>query len=157
MPGLARRPLRETTDIDGGATVFLADRVAVIVNAGTVVASKKLTIGLFCDHDKKAAINFGDFDFAACTIGSSAGSVSENLVDAGSDATDAAATDIDLEAEASVPAGGALVTLYCQAEFTNTRYIDAGATLTATKTAATVVQVPDNTAISDTGGMPTTW
>ncbi len=43
------------TDIDGGATVFLADRVAGIVNAGTMVASKKVTIGLFCDHDKNAA------------------------------------------------------------------------------------------------------
>jgi hypothetical protein len=214
------------TDIDGGATVFLSDRVAGIVNAGTVVASKKVTIGLFCDHDRNAAtanqfyidpgatitaveggpiqapgmtvskpkvvearttantplgensygavtsvtlpkgkwalkangsaVNFGDFDFASCTIGSSAGSVSENFVNAGSDATDAAATDIDLEAEASVPAGGASVTLYCQAEFTNGTYIDAGATLTATKTAATVVQVPESTAISDTGGTATT-
>ena len=48
------------------------------------------------------------------------------------------------------------MTLYCEAEFTNSTYIDAGATLTATKTAATVVQVPENTAISDTGGAPTT-
>jgi hypothetical protein len=214
------------TDIDGGATVFLADRVAGIVNAGTVVASKKVTIGLFCDHDKNAAtanqfyidpgatiraveggpiqapgstvpkpkvveartttntplvenslgavtsvalpkgkwalkangsaVNFGDFDFAACTISSSAGTVSENFVDAGNDGTDAAATNIDLEAEASVPAGGAVETLYCEAEFTSNTYIDAGATLTASKTAATVVQVPENTAISDTGGTPTT-
>ena len=138
------------TDIDGGATVFLADRVAGIVNAGTVVASKKVTIGLLCDHDKNtatanqfyvdpgatitaveggpiqapgttvskpkvveartttntplgensygavtsvtlpkgkwalkangSAVNFGDFDFAACTISPSAGTVSENFV-----------------------------------------------------------------------------
>ena len=214
------------TDIDGGATVFLADRVAGIVNAGTVVASKKVTIGLFCDHDKNAhatnqfyidsgatitaveggpieapglsaskpkvvearttsttplsdssygavtsvtlskgkwalkgngsAINFGDFDYAHCYMSSSAGSVSLNVVEAGNESADAAATDIDLEAEASVPAGGATATLYCKSEFTNGVYIDAGATLTATKTAATVVQIPENMVISDTGGMPTT-
>ncbi len=125
-------------------------------NSFGAVISITLPKGKWALKANGSAVNFGDFDFAACTIDSSAASVSENFVDAGSDATDAAATDIDLEAEASVPAGGASVTLYCEAEFTNSTYIDAGATLTATKTAATVVQVPENTAISDTGGTPTT-
>ncbi len=214
-----------STTIDGGATVFLANRVAGIVNAGTVVTTKKSTIGLFCEHDKNAAtanqfyidpgatitaveggpiegpgssvpkptvvearstantplaenslvpvtsvtlskgkwalktngsgVNFSDFDFVACTMGTSAGSVSDNFADAGTDGTDAAAADLDLEAKASVPVSGATVTLYCESEFSTTPYIDAGATLTATKTAATVVAFSPM-AISDTGGALTT-
>jgi hypothetical protein len=214
-----------STLIDGGATVFLANRVAGIVNAGTVLTSKKSTIGLFCEHDKNAAtpnqfyidpgatitaveggpiegpgasvskptvvqarsttntplsenslvpvtsvtlpkgkwtlkangsaVNFSDFDFVACTMGSSAGSISDNFADAGTDGTDAAAAGIDLEAKASAPAGGAVVTLYCESEFSNTPYIDAGATLTAQKTAATAVSFSPM-AISDTGGALTT-
>jgi hypothetical protein len=215
----------DSTTIDGGATVFLANRVANIVNAGTVVTSKKSTMALFCEHDKSAAIanqfyidpgatitaveggpiegpgssvskptvveerstastplsenslapvtsvtlpkgkwvlkangsgvNFSDFDFVACTMGTSAGSVSANFADAGTDGTDAAAADLDLEAKASVPAGGATVTLYCESEYSTSPYIDAGATLTATKTAATAVAFSPM-AISDTGGTLTT-
>lgn len=215
----------DATAIDGGATVFLANRVANIVNAGTVVTTEKSTIALFCDHDKNAAtanqfyidpgatitavqggpikapgvsasqptvvegrstastplaensftpvttikvpqgkwavhangsgVNFSDFDWAYCVVSTSSGSVSDNYTEAGTDGTDAAAADLDLEAKATVPASGATLTLNCESDFSTTPYIDAGATLIATKTAATVVDVPQ-VEISDTGGTLTT-
>jgi hypothetical protein len=216
----------DTTDIDGGATIFLANRVADIVNAGTVVNTKKATIALFCDHDKNAAssnqfyidpgatitaveggpiegpgqslskptvvearstantplnentfgpvtsvilpkgnwalqgngsdVNFGDFDFGACEIDTTAGSIDDNnWGEAGTDGTDAAAADIDVLATAKIPAGGATVNFDCESEFTSSTYIDAGATLTATKTAATDIDLP-GVAISDSGGTLTT-
>ena len=213
------------TDIDGGATVFLADRVANIVNAGTVVNTAKATIALFCDHDKNSTasnqfyvdagttliaveggpiegpgttvakptvvesrstattpltesdlaavtsvtlpkgnwalqgngsdVNFGGFDYGACVIESTAGTVSENIGEAGSDGADAAATDLDVDATVKVPARGATVSFDCEPASSDGTYMDAGATLTATKTAATEVEIP-NVALSDTGGALTT-
>lgn len=215
----------DATAIDGGATVFLANRVANIVNSGTVVTTKKSTIALFCEHDKNAAtanqfyidpgatitavqggpieapgvtasqptvvegrstantplaentftpvttvtlpkgkwavhangsgVNFSDFDWAYCVVDTSAGSVSDNYSEAGTEGTDAAAAEIDLEAKVTVPTGGATVTLNCDSDFSTSPYIDAGATLIATKTGATVVAVPQ-VEISDTGGTLTT-
>jgi hypothetical protein len=213
------------TAIDGGATVFLANRVANVVNAGTVVATKKTTITLLCEHDKNAAtanqfyidpgatitaveggpikapgisasqptvvegrstastplaentftpvttikvpqgkwevhangsgVNFSDFDWAYCVVDTSAGSISDNYTEAGTEGTDAAAADLDLEAKVTAPASGATLTLNCDSDFSTTPYIDAGATLIATKTASTVVAVPQ-VEISDTGGTLTT-
>jgi hypothetical protein len=213
------------TAIDGGATVFLANRVANVVNAGTVVATKKTTITLLCEHDKNAAtanqfyidpgatitaveggpikapgisasqptvvegrstastplaentftpvttikvpqgkwevhangsgVNFSDFDLAYCVVDTSAGSISDNYTEAGTEGTDAAAADLDLEAKVTAPASGATLTLNCDSDFSTTPYIDAGATLIATKTASTVVAVPQ-VEISDTGGTLTT-
>ena len=41
--------------IDGGATVYLANRVAGIVNAAAIDLNSSATVGLFCDHDHAAA------------------------------------------------------------------------------------------------------
>ena len=41
--------------IDGGATVYLADRVAGLVDIGTVVSTTSITVETVCDHDSSAS------------------------------------------------------------------------------------------------------
>lgn len=196
--------------MDGGATVFLANRVAGIANAGTLAPTAPVTVALLCGHDHTAAagqfyldpgatitavrggpivgpglsgtkptvvqsrsttslslsqvstrtiaqiklaagtwslngivtaVNFGDFDWAACSFTSTSGSLVDSFREVGTNGTDAAAANVDLEGSATVPAGGATVRLSCSSAFTSGVYVDPGASITATRTAATIAPI----------------
>lgn len=87
--------------------------------------------------------DFSAFDWVSCRVGGGTGvKMSSNFASAGTNQTDAISTGLDVEAVATVTSTTGTVALQCAADFSTTTSIDSGATITATKTATGVDQVP---------------
>jgi hypothetical protein len=104
------------------------------------VAAESLPTGTWAITANGSAVDFSSQDFVACSLGVSAGSITVSYPQAGTGGDDAVVTDLDAEAVATIPAGGGQVTLYCATAFDASTYMDAGATITATKVAPTAVK-----------------
>jgi hypothetical protein len=216
--------------IDGGATTYLANRVAGLTNVGTLtVSSDSETVAVVCGHDRNVstqmyvdpgatmiavsggpisgpgvpatsttavaqarstantsvpkapatatavtralpsgtwaitadltAVDFGGADIAECELVVSSGaSVSAAFDQPGVGAADDTATRVDLEGVATMPSGGGSVSVACRSANGTAMYVDAGATLTATRTSASAVADHEltQTTLSSTGGAQTT-
>lgn len=127
-----------------GATVVEARSTASTTlnnTSPTAVTSVTLPTGTWALTANVSVVNFSGFDFDLCYLQNGAGSaVTTNDVQAGTESTDAIVTGLDAEATATVTARSAVLTLLCDSDFANTSYIDAGATVTATKVSTSTVR-----------------
>jgi hypothetical protein len=128
----------------------------------TTVTSVTLPKGTWAVTATLSAVNFSDDDFVGCEVDAAGNSVESSgyaEVDVGS-TSNALVTGLDVEAEVTVSAKSEVASLDCGTAFSDTSYLDAGATLTATKVAASAVQfqdVPATTLPDAAGGSATVF
>jgi hypothetical protein len=136
-----------------GAPVVVESRTTASVtlaNTGSaLVTSVSLAAGTWAITANASAVNFSDFDWASCYLTATSGTGTS----VGTGGDDSTVSEVDVEASANLPLGG-LVALVCRSTFASNVYIDAGATLTATKVASSAMKsaVIPQTALPDVGG-----
>jgi len=136
-----------------GAPVVVESRTTsavTIVNTGSEpVTSVSLAAGTWAITANASAVNFSDFDWATCYLTATSGTGTS----VGTGGNDATVSEVDVEASATLPVGGTVI-LLCRSSFASNVYIDAGATITATKVASSAMKsaVIPQTALPDAGG-----
>ena len=148
-PGVA--PAGTPTVVESRST----SQVSLLDDQSEPVTSVNLTPGTWAVTAKASAVNFSSLDWATCFVTLTSGGTATNSAPfVGVGGADSVVSVVDVEDAATVPSGGATMTLNCDSSFANDVYIDPGATLTATKVAPTALSdvLIGQVALPDTGG-----
>jgi hypothetical protein len=133
-------------------------QTALSPDTSTLVEQLRVPAGTWAFHTNLSVVNFGDFDFAGCELfgPTGTGDVGEQQVVVGGD-PDVVVSNIAMQG-ARTYTKATTVKLTCSAAYTDSVYVDPGATVIATRVAPADVVFDFDTkgVLSDTGGVTTT-